>query len=154
MPTDEEFIERNRVVIEEFRSNAGIVAALGFPILLLTTTGARTGRRVTTPLGYGVDSGRVFVVASKGGAPQHPTWFYNVTANPNVTVELGQSSYEADARVASGRERDRLFEVLATNAPQLREFQQRASRVIPIIVLEGVPAPSSAGLSASGRSSA
>ena len=152
MPTDQEFIEGNRTVIEEFRSNAGIVAALGYPILLLTTTGARTGRRVTTPLGYGVDSGRVFVVASKGGAPQHPTWFYNVTANPNVTVELGRSCYEADAKVTSGRERDHLFEVLATDAPQLREFQQGASRVIPVIVLEGVPAPSSAGLGVSGGS--
>jgi len=69
-----------------------------------------------------------------------------------VTVELGRSCYEADAKVTSGRERDHLFEVLANHAPQLREFQQVASRVIPVIVLEGVPAPSSAGLGVSGGS--
>src|SRR5258708_18487538 len=85
MPTDEESLTSNQNVIEEFRANSGVVSQLGFPVLLLTTTGARTGRRTTTPLGYSNDRDCVFVVASKGGAPTSPTWFHNLRANPSVT---------------------------------------------------------------------
>ena len=87
MPTDEEFLAGNVSVIEEFRAHRGVVAYLGFPILLPTTTGARTGRRRTTPLGFGIDGSRVFVVASKGGAPHDPAWFHNLRANPSITVD-------------------------------------------------------------------
>jgi deazaflavin-dependent oxidoreductase (nitroreductase family) len=141
MPTDEEFLAGNVPVIEEFRAHGGVVAYLGFPILLLTTTGARTGRRRTTPLGFGVDGSRVFVVASKGGAPHHPAWYYNLRSNPSVTVELGSATYEARAVVAEGRERDRLFVIIRASAPSLAEFEARATRVIPVVVLEGVTAP-------------
>src|SRR3954465_11096285 len=89
VPSDEEFLAYNQGVIDEFRAHHGAVSQPPFPVLLLTTTGARTGRRTTVPLGYAVDDGRVFVVASKAGAPQHPAWFHNLRANPSVTVELG-----------------------------------------------------------------
>src|ERR1700761_1125986 len=81
-----------------------------FPILLLTTIGARTGRPANVPLGYAVDGrARVFVVASKAGAPWHPAWFHNLRANPSVTVELGGRTYPARALVTAGEERDRLY---------------------------------------------
>src|ERR1700683_1415948 len=108
MPTDEEFLAYNQDVIGEFRDNGGVLSQIPFPVVLLSTTGARTGGRITTPVGFGVDGGRVFVVASKAGAPAHPAWFHNLRANPSVTVELGGSSYEARAVLAEGRERERL----------------------------------------------
>jgi deazaflavin-dependent oxidoreductase (nitroreductase family) len=141
VPTDEEFLSYNQTVIEEFRANGGVVTQLDFPILLLTTTGARTGQRTTTPLGYGLDRGQVFVVASKGGAPTNPAWFHNLQADPSVTVELGSNVYEARAIVVDGTERDRLYAILSAEAPTLRSYQQNTTRRFPIVVLEGVPAP-------------
>src|SRR5829696_6193235 len=105
VPSDEEFLAYNQGVIDEFRANNGVVTQPPFPILLLTTTGARTGRRVTVPLGYAVDDdGRVFVVGSKAGADRHPAWFHNLRADPSVTVELGDGSYQARAVVTAGEE--------------------------------------------------
>jgi len=141
VPTDEEFLSYNQDVIREFRANGGVVPALGYPILLLTTTGARTGHQTTSPLGFSVDRGRVFVVASKGGAPAHPAWFLNLQANPSVTVELGPNRHEARAVVAEGEERDRLYAILAADAPTLRAHAKKTTREFPIVVLEGVPAP-------------
>jgi deazaflavin-dependent oxidoreductase (nitroreductase family) len=103
VPSDEEFLAYNQVVINEFRANHGVVSQPPFPILLLTTTGARTGRSATVPVGFAVDdSGRVFVVASKAGAPRHPAWFHNLRANPSVTVELGDRSFQARGRRDGG----------------------------------------------------
>lgn len=139
VPSDEEFIAYNRGVIEEFRANHGAVTVPPFPILLLTTTGSRTGRPHTVPLAFGVDDrGRVYVVGSKAGAPKHPTWFHNLRANPSVTVELGGSSHEARAVVAEGDERDRLYDMIS-DGPS--EYETNTNRVFPVIVLEGVPAP-------------
>lgn len=139
MPSDEEFRAYNQGVIEEFRANHGVVTVPPFPILLLTTTGARTGRPHTVPLGFGIDDERrVFVVGSKAGAPKHPTWFHNLRANPSVTVELGGSSYQARAVVTEGRERDRLYGMISDG---LSEYENNTDRVFPVIVLEGVPAP-------------
>jgi deazaflavin-dependent oxidoreductase (nitroreductase family) len=141
MSTDEEFRRGNASVIEEFRATGGHVTGLGFPVLLLTTTGARSGRRTTVPLGFKVDAGRVFVVASKGGAPRHPAWFHNLVANPAVTVELGGRTYEGRANVVQGPERDCLFAFMKADAPGLGDFEQRVTRVIPVVILDGVPAP-------------
>ena len=141
MPTDEEFLTGNVSVIEEFRANGGVVASLGFPILLLTTTGSRSGRPRTSPLGFGVDGERIFVVASKGGAPSNPAWFHNLRANPSVRVELGRNVYDGRAIVAEGQDRDRLFEIIKAGAPTLAEYEKKSHRVIPVVVLEGVPAP-------------
>ena len=139
VPTDEEFLAYNRGVISEFRANHGVVSQPPFPILLLTTTGARTGRPATVPLGFTVDDrGRVFVVASKAGSPKHPAWFHNLRANPSVTVELGDRSFPARAVVMAGEERDRLYGLVSDGAG---EYEQNTDRVFPVIVLEGVPAP-------------
>jgi deazaflavin-dependent oxidoreductase (nitroreductase family) len=139
VPTDEEFLAYNQGVISEFRAHHGVVSQPPFPILLLTTTGARTGRPATVPLGFGVDdNGRVFVVASKAGAPRHPAWFHNLRANPSVTVELGDRSFQARAVVTAGEERDRLYGLVSGGTSQ---YEKNTDRVFPVIVLEGVPAP-------------
>ena len=139
VPSDEEFLAYNQGVISEFRANHGVVSQPPFPILLLTTTGARTGRRSAVPLGFAADdSGRVFVVASKAGAPTHPAWFHNLRANPSVTVELGDQSFQARAVVTSGEERDRLYRVVSEMGS---EYAKNTDRVFPVVVLEGVPAP-------------
>jgi deazaflavin-dependent oxidoreductase (nitroreductase family) len=139
VPSDEEFLAYNQGVISEFRANQGEVSQPPFPILLLTTTGARTGRQATVPLGFGVDdNGRVFVMASKAGAPRHPAWFHNLRANPSVTVELGDKSFQAQAVVTEGEERDRLYGMISDGAS---EYEENTDRVFPVIVLEGVPAP-------------
>ena len=138
VPSDEEFLAYNQDVISEFRANHGVVSQPPFPILLLTTTGARTGRSATVPLGFAVDdSGRVFVVASKAGSPRHPAWFHNLRANPSVTVELGDRSFQARAVVTAGEERDRLYGMVSGPA----QYEKNTDRVFPVIVLEGVPAP-------------
>ena len=139
VPSDEEFLAYNQGVITEFRANRGVVSQPPFPILLLTTTGARTGRQATVPLGFAVDdNGRVFVMASKAGAPRHPAWFHNLRANPSVTVELGDRSFQAQAVVTEGEERDRLYGMISDGASA---YEKNTDRVFPVIVLEGVPAP-------------
>lgn len=140
VPSDEEFLAYNQGVISEFRANHGLVSQPPFPVLLLNTTGARTGRRATVPLGFGVDdNGRVFVVASKAGAPRHPAWFHNLRANPAVTVELGDKTFQARAVVTEGEERDRLYGIITGGA--FSEYEKNTDRVFPVVVLEGVPAP-------------
>ena len=139
VPSDEEFRTYNQGVIEEFRARHGSVSRPPFPILLLTTTGARSGRPATVPLGFGVDDrGRVFVVGSKAGAPRHPSWFHNLRANPAVTVEIGAGRYPARAVVAAGEERDRLYRLVSDGASA---YERNTGRVFPVVILEGVPAP-------------
>ena len=139
VPTDDEFRTYNEGVISEFRANHGTVSRPPFPILLLTTIGAHTGRRTTVPLGFAVDDqGRVFVVGSKAGAPRHPAWFHNLRADPAVTVELGDGSYQARAVVTAGEERDRLYRRVSDGTSA---YEQNTDRIFPVIILEGVPAP-------------
>lgn len=138
VPSDQEFRTYNQGVIDEFRVNHGTVSQSPFPVLLLTT-GARTGRRTTVPLGFGVDdAGRVFVVGSKAGAHRHPAWFHNLRASPAVTVELGDRSYEARAVVATGEERVRLYRMVSDGTSA---YELNSARVFPVVVLDGVPAP-------------
>jgi deazaflavin-dependent oxidoreductase (nitroreductase family) len=138
VPSDDEFLAYNQGVISEFRANHGVVSQPPFPILLLTTTGAKTGRPATVPLGFGVDdNGRVFVVASKAGAPKHPAWFHNLRANPSVTVELGDNSFQARAIVTAREERDRLYGKVSDGTSQ---YENNTDRIFPVVVLDGVVA--------------
>lgn len=105
-------------------------------MMLLTTTGAKSGRTLTSPLVYTKDGDRMVIIASKGGAPNNPAWYHNVVANPKVTVEVGTEKFTANARVTEGEERDRLFKAQADRMPNFNEYQQKTSRVIPVIVLE------------------
>src|SRR5690242_8249875 len=101
----------NRGVVEDFRTNGGAATGrwAGRPLLLLTTTGAKTGRPRTTPLLYSTDGDRLVVIASKGGEPTNPDWYHNLLAQPDATVELGGESFPVRATIAEGAERRRLF---------------------------------------------
>ncbi|RSN03910.1 nitroreductase family deazaflavin-dependent oxidoreductase [Streptomyces sp. WAC 01325] len=131
----------NQQVIEEFRANKGRVGGYfeGARLLLLTTTGARTGRPHTTPVGYLPDSDdRVLIIASAAGAPRHPAWFHNLVANPRVTVESGAFTYEARAVVLEGEERDRIFARAVEADPGWAAYQEKTERVIPVIALHSL----------------
>ncbi|MFE4996635.1 nitroreductase/quinone reductase family protein [Streptomyces mirabilis] len=132
----------NQKVIEEFRARHGKVGGYfeGARLLLLTTTGARTGTPHTTPVGYYPDDGdRVIVIASAGGAHRHPDWYRNLVAHPRVRVESGVFTYDAEAVVLEGAERDRLF-ARAVEADQgWAEYQAKTDRVIPVVALREIP---------------
>jgi deazaflavin-dependent oxidoreductase (nitroreductase family) len=128
----------NRSTIEAFRANEGKVGGMweGKPLLLLTTTGAKSGQRRTNPMMYLRDGDRLLVFASKGGAPTNPDWYHNLLAHPQVTVEVGTEVYEAAAIILSGEERDRLYARHAQLFPQFAGYQARTTRKIPVIALE------------------
>ena len=129
---------RNRKVIEEFRANAGKVEgrSAGFPLLLLTTTGAKSGRQRINPVAYLPEGQRLVIFATKGGAPTSPDWYHNLVAHPTVTVEAGSETYQARAVVATGEERDQLYARQAALYPMFAEYQKRTTRKIPVIILE------------------
>jgi deazaflavin-dependent oxidoreductase (nitroreductase family) len=124
----------NRKLIEEFRANGGSLGER--QLLLLTTTGARTGQQRTTPMMYVPDGDRLLVFASNAGAAKHPDWYANVVANPEVTVEVRGEKYQATAVVTAGEERDRLFAETAAQYPFFADHQARIARKIPVVALE------------------
>lgn len=128
----------NRQIIEEFHANAGKVGGpfQNSTVLLLTTTGAKSGLSRVNPLVYMADRERLVIFASKGGAPTSPDWYYNLVAHPTVTVEVGTEKFNAAATVVSGEERDRLYAQQSVIAPGFAEYQQKTTRVIPVVVLE------------------
>ena len=128
----------NRAIIEEFRANEGKVGGPfeGFPLLLLHTTGAKSGQARVNPLAYQVDGDRLMVFASKAGAPTNPDWFYNVIANPDVTVEVGTETTSARATVLTGEERDRIWRRQVESAPTFGEYEDKSGRTIPVVALD------------------
>jgi deazaflavin-dependent oxidoreductase (nitroreductase family) len=128
----------NRGTIEAFRANHGQVGGFweGRPLLLLTTTGAKSGQLRTIPLMYLREGDRIFIFASKAGAPTNPDWYHNLVAHPDVTVEIGDLTYHAVARTVTGAERDQIYTRWAERYPQYREYQEKTSRSIPVIELE------------------
>ena len=108
----------------------------GVTTLLLTTTGRRSGQARTTPLIYGRDGDRFVVVASRGGAPQHPAWYENLAARPEVTVQVMADRFTARARTASAPERAALWKTMAAIWPPYDEYQARTTREIPVVILE------------------
>lgn len=127
----------NNQVIEEFRTNSGKVGGMfeGAPLLLLTTTGAKSGQPRVAPLVYTTDGDRIVIIASKGGAPTHPDWYHNVAVNPEVTVELGTETFPARAEIAAEPERTRLFNAQADIMPNFYEYQKNTDRTIPVITI-------------------
>jgi deazaflavin-dependent oxidoreductase (nitroreductase family) len=128
----------NRTLIDEFRANNGKVIGpfAGAPLLLLTTTGAKSGQTRTNPVVYTRDGDRLVIIASKGGAPTSPDWYHNLVANPVVTVEVPDDKFEAKASVAQGEERERLFAAQAEAMPNFSEYQQKTTRQLPVVILE------------------
>jgi deazaflavin-dependent oxidoreductase (nitroreductase family) len=127
----------NRAIIEEFRANDGKVGGPfeGAPVLLLTTTGAKSGEPRTTPVMYLPDAERMVIFASKGGAPTNPAWYHNLLKTPAATVEVGADTLDADAVVTSGEEREKLFNHQAELYPQFADYAQKTSREIPVVAL-------------------
>lgn len=143
----------NQGVITEFRANQGRVTGAmltrgqthvirggmssseGMPILLLTMTGAKTGRTLIRPLCYSRDGDRLVIIASYGGAPGNPPWYHNLLANPVVTVEVGTEKFKARATQTSGAERQRLFDAQALLMPFFNDYQKKTKREIPVLTL-------------------
>ena len=130
----------NERIIDEFRANGGKVGGpfAGRPLLLLHTTGAKTGEDRVHPLAYLRAGENLLVFGTKGGAPTHPDWYRNLRANPSVTVEVGDEHFDASARVTNGEERDRLWQEAKQAIPPFADYEQRTDRQIPVIVLERV----------------
>src|SRR5579885_2349229 len=147
MPTLLAFINRriiksmkdwNKHVIDEFHANGGKVGGPfeGAPILLLTTAGAKSGKKSTTPLMYLPDGDRMFIFASKGGSPTNPDWYHNLVAHPNATVEVGTDKFDVTATVVTGEERDRIYAEQSKRYPNFAEYQEKTTRRIPVVELK------------------
>jgi deazaflavin-dependent oxidoreductase (nitroreductase family) len=132
--------ERNQKIIDEFRANGGKVGGNfeGKTLLLLHTLGAKSGQARINPVACIKDGARYAVIASKGGAPTHPDWYYNVIANPLVTVEVGTEKFQAHALIAEEPERTRLYEQMVAMMPGFDDYRRNTTRVIPVIVLTPV----------------
>ena len=132
----------NKKIIEDFRANEGKVGGTfeGAPLLLLHTTGAKTGQERINPLMYRKDGDRLVVFASKGGAATDPDWYRNLIANPTVKVEVGTEIIEAKARVAEPAERQSIWTAQKQEYPTFAEYEKRAGREIPVVILEPVTA--------------
>ena len=124
-------------VIAEFRANGGVVSSLPrrTALVLLTTTGAKTGLRRTVPLAYERFDDRYYVVGAVLGSARHPDWYRNILADPRVSVEVGTDRFETTARVLEGAERDRIWDLLTKANPGYAGFQARTTRTFPIIEL-------------------
>jgi deazaflavin-dependent oxidoreductase (nitroreductase family) len=139
MPTDMRAF--NQQLIEQFRANGGKITegrAAGGTLLLLTTTGARSGQPRTTPMGYSRDGDRYLVVASNAGAPRHPDWYRNLVAHPEVTVEVGDQKFQAQASTVEGAERERIWQTLIVEKPYFKDHQTKVSRQIPLVLLQPI----------------
>ena len=132
-----QMLDFNNKIIEEFRANEGKVTGpfSGAPLLLLTTTGAKSGVTRTTPLAYSADGDRLIIIASYAGGPRHPAWFLNLRANPEVTIELPNETFTTNVVITEGEERQRLFDQQAARMPNFAEYQAKTSRQIPVVVI-------------------
>ncbi|MCW3028337.1 MAG: cell entry protein [Solirubrobacterales bacterium] len=128
----------NRGVIDEFRANEGRVGGPfeGAPVLLLTSTGAKSGERRTTPVMYLPDGERMVIFASRGGSPTNPAWYHNLRANPAATVEVGPETVDVNAVITAGEERERLFSQQSELYPQFADYARKTTREIPVVALE------------------
>lgn len=135
--TPTEWQQQNDPVIAQYRATGGQVTGryAGRPLLLLTTTGAKSGQPRVTPLNYSTDGERLIVIASKGGSPTHPDWYRNLVAHPEVTIEQGSETFQAHATTAEEPERSRLFAQQAAEMPFFAEYERIVTaRQIPVVV--------------------
>ena len=131
----------NKAVIDEFRANGGKVGGNfeNMTLLLLHTIGAKSGEPRLNPVVYLADGERYVIIASKGGAPTHPSWYHNVVAHSGVTVEVGTEKFQAQAEVVREPERTDLFDKMSSQYPVFAEYEKKTSRVIPVIALTRLP---------------
>ena len=132
--------DRNKVIIDEFRANEGRIGGRfeGRTLLLLHTKGAKSKQERINPVAYVKDGDRFVVIASKGGAPTNPDWYYNIVADPALTVEVGTEKFQVRATVAEEPERTRLYNKMIEMMPGFGDYQQKTTRKIPVIVLTPV----------------
>lgn len=130
----------NQAVIDEFRANKGKVGGhfAGNTLLLLHTIGAKSGKERVNPVMYFKDGDRLVIIASKAGAPTNPDWYYNILAHPLVTVEVGEEEFQVQAEIVTEPDRTRLFNKMVEVAPGFAEYQQKTTRIIPVITLTRV----------------
>jgi len=130
-------LDFNRQIIEEFRANQGKVGGQfeGAPLLLLHTTGAKSGQPRVNPMMYLDLDGHRYVFASKAGMDTNPDWYHNLTADPAVNVEVGSDTYAARAQAVTGADRDRVYGEQARRYPGFAEYQEKTTRVIPVVEL-------------------
>jgi deazaflavin-dependent oxidoreductase (nitroreductase family) len=127
--------ETNRRVIAQFRAGGPVEGMHRERLVLLTTTGRRSGRAHTAPMMFHRDGDRVLVIASGAGAPQHPHWYLNLVADPAVTVELADESYDAVAHVLTGADRERTWAMLKQTYPFFADHEAKVDREIPVVAL-------------------
>ena len=134
-----ELSSRNRQIIEEFRANKGKIGGpfKDAPMLLLTTTGAKSSKQHTIPLVYLPDNDRFIIFASNAGSLTDPDWYHNIVAQPQVIIEFGTETFDATATILTGEERDRLYNRQAEANPIFADFQAKTTRMIPVITLQG-----------------
>ena len=127
----------NTQIIEEFRANGGKLGGPfeGAPMLLLRTVGAKLGKTRVNPMMYRDEGGRRYVFASKAGVPTNPDWYYNLLAHPEASIEVGSDVIDVLATPLSGSERDRVYAEHSTEYPGFAEYQEKTSRVIPVVAL-------------------
>jgi deazaflavin-dependent oxidoreductase (nitroreductase family) len=125
----------NRQVIDQFRAGGEIEGMHRDRIVLLTTTGVKSGQRRTTPMMFHREGDRLYVIASNVGAPRHPDWYLNLAAHPQVTVEVGDETYDARAEPLRGEERERVWAMLKENYPFFAEHEAKTDRTIPVVAL-------------------
>jgi len=127
----------NKGIIEEFRANGGVVGGHfdGMNLLLVHTTGAKSGLERINPVAQIMDGDRYVIIASKGGAPTNPDWYYNIKANPEVTIEVGTQKFPALAAITEEPERSELFEKMASQYPGFEDYKEKTKRVIPVVTL-------------------
>lgn len=130
----------NRNLIKDLRTNGKATSGPfeGRDVLILTTKGAKSGDVRETPLVYSRDADHHVIVASKGGAPTHPSWYHNLVKQPEVTVEVAKETFKARAHIAQGDEYERLYAQHAGINPAFHEYRQKTTRKIPVIVLERI----------------
>jgi deazaflavin-dependent oxidoreductase (nitroreductase family) len=128
----------NKGVVEQFHANGGQIPGRQHPLILLTTTGAKSGLPRTTPLNYSIDGDRIIVIASKGASPTHPDWYYNLVADPEAIIEIGTEKFPVRAKTAEGEERERLFNAQAALMPFFADYQKQTTRQIPVVIFERI----------------
>ena len=130
-----------RNLIDDMRAHGGQVTSgpmAGRPLMILTTTGAKSGAPRTAIVTYTRDRNRYVIAASKGGAPTNPAWYHNLVSHPEALAEAGGESFAVRATVTTGAERDRLWEQHAAERPEFREYPTRTQRVIPVLTLQRI----------------
>jgi len=128
----------NAGIIKEFRASGGKVGGPfeGASLVLLSTVGAKSGRTRVVPVVYRADGGRIYVFASKAGAPTNPDWYHNLLAHPEITIEVGTDTYDVTANVIEGAERDRIYADHAAEFPGFADYQAKTDRIIPVVALD------------------